>query len=106
MPTNISYLLITGSLKINFKLGGRNHDIKGGLGLKQNTMVVGADVTHYTSPDAGCPSLAGIVACAAECWKKEKNGSETFKDRMIISLLRGCNQTRPRYVLFRFLEIL
>ncbi|KAG9233432.1 Piwi domain-containing protein [Amylocarpus encephaloides] len=53
-------------LKINFKLGGRNHTLRDGLGLRQDTLVVGADVTHPgRCPDPGCPSLAGLVACDA-----------------------------------------
>lgn len=54
------------SLKINFKLGGTNHQVKT-LGVKKNTMIVGADVTHprkIMDPNQyePCPSMAGVVA--------------------------------------------
>ncbi|CAG8982772.1 hypothetical protein HYALB_00001053 [Hymenoscyphus albidus] len=50
-------------LKVNFKLGGTNHMLQDTTRPKSRTMVVGADVTHPTRCiDAGCPSLAGVVA--------------------------------------------
>jgi len=57
------------SLKVNFKLGGRNHQLQDKIPLSTNlntdrTMIVGADVTHPTKcSDPGCPSLAGVVSC-------------------------------------------
>lgn len=55
---------ISSSLKINFKLRGTNHYLEGGIGLKHdNTMIVGADVSHTgKGPNAACPSMAGVVA--------------------------------------------
>lgn len=52
------------SLKFNFKLGGRNHSIGNIPGLRQGTIIMGADVTHSGKGihDNGAPSLAGVVA--------------------------------------------
>ena len=54
-------------MKINFKLGGTNHQIHGSTGLKSRTIVFGADVTHSgKGQDPGCPSLAGVVASSGD----------------------------------------
>ena len=61
--------LISCSLKFNFKLGGQNHAIQNGItGLKDNTMIVGADVTHSAKGpvENGAPSLAGVVASSGQ----------------------------------------
>ncbi|KUJ21325.1 stem cell self-renewal protein Piwi, partial [Mollisia scopiformis] len=53
-------------LKFNFKNGGTNHRVHS-LGIKPNTMIVGADVTHPgRDADETCPSLAGTVATYEE----------------------------------------
>lgn len=55
------------SLKVNFKLGGTNHEIVKGFGLLANTMIVGADVTHPGRASAlSCPSIAGVVATISD----------------------------------------
>ncbi|KAL2075034.1 hypothetical protein VTL71DRAFT_8814 [Oculimacula yallundae] len=51
-------------LKINFKLAGTTHAIKGSEawgGAHKRTMIVGADVSHPGQSSA-CPSMAGVVA--------------------------------------------
>lgn len=61
------------SLKVNFKLGGVNHCLNNEpwCGAKNNTMIVGADVTHIgKDPNSTVPSMAGVVAtCDANSWK-------------------------------------
>jgi eukaryotic translation initiation factor 2C len=53
-----------GSLKFNFKIGGVNHILQhNSIGVKDSTMLVGADVTHAgKGKDPGCPSIVGIVS--------------------------------------------
>jgi eukaryotic translation initiation factor 2C len=66
-------------LKFNFKLCGQNHkvDIRGDLGIKVNTIVVGADVTHpQTGLDLGCPSMAGLVASYGDLDGKPDSGGD------------------------------
>ncbi|KAB8294275.1 hypothetical protein EYC80_009701 [Monilinia laxa] len=60
------------ALKINFKLGGISHRVSvpgtrnpdpTGPGVKDGTVIIGADVTHVgKGQDGGCPSQAGVVA--------------------------------------------
>jgi hypothetical protein len=54
------------SLKVNFKLGGTSHRLANHVnwyGAKDNTMIVGADVTHPgKTNNPTTPSMAGIVA--------------------------------------------
>lgn len=82
---SLSYPISNGlAMKVNFKLGGRNHDLRKGdllsdgtksqnaggqSGLKafqslmNTTMVMGADVIHPSGGAiSGCPSLASVVA--------------------------------------------
>lgn len=60
--------LIVYSLKVNYKLGGRNHALYEGVLLKNvNTLIIGADVTHPgKGKDPGSPSMAGVVACRGD----------------------------------------
>lgn len=59
------------SIKINFKLGGTSHNIapngsafhkKLFAGAREDTMIVGADVTHPQKKLQNCPSIAAVVA--------------------------------------------
>ncbi|KUJ21351.1 Piwi-domain-containing protein [Mollisia scopiformis] len=76
------------ALKINFKLGGVNHRLAGTSGVKLNTMLVGADVTHSgKGADPGCPSLAGVVSsCSSSIGKfvasarLQSNNTEYIED--------------------------
>lgn len=55
-------VLILRSLKFNLKLGGTSHDLGHDWDSKfDNTMIMGADVTH-PGRDGSCPSLAAVVA--------------------------------------------
>jgi len=60
-------LLNLRSLKVNFKLGGRNHKVQR-INLKDTkTLIIGADVTHPAKGvEPGCPSMAGVVACRGD----------------------------------------
>lgn len=55
------------SLKFNFKLDGRNHNV-GNIGLKTNTMVIGADVSHSAkgTTENGAPSMAAVVSTISD----------------------------------------
>ncbi|KAG9248087.1 ribonuclease H-like domain-containing protein [Calycina marina] len=53
------------SLKLNFKLGGTNHTVKGESwgGALADTIIVCADVGHVPKDsDSGCPSISSVVA--------------------------------------------
>jgi hypothetical protein len=52
------------------KMGRKPHAVAGprgilDAGMRENTMVVGADVTH-PQKGSGCPSIAGVVATVNE----------------------------------------
>lgn len=52
------------------KLGGINHQLENGpVGLKSNTMIVGADVSHtQKNSNQSCPSVAGVVATRKDAY--------------------------------------
>ncbi|CAG8950697.1 hypothetical protein HYFRA_00002907 [Hymenoscyphus fraxineus] len=103
-------------LKVNFKLGGTNHMLQDTTRLKRQTMVVGADVTHPTRCiDAGCPSLAGVVATNTggdqtnhylASARLQANNTEFIRDLkgMMVERLKSwkdCNDSPlPEHILF------
>ncbi|KAG4432889.1 hypothetical protein IFR05_011635 [Cadophora sp. M221] len=60
-------LLANLCLKVNFKLGGRSHEVEPWCGASPESMIVGADVTHSgKGRDPNTPSLSGVVATCSE----------------------------------------
>jgi eukaryotic translation initiation factor 2C len=55
-------------MKINVKLGGKNHIISNQLPIvaRAPTMVMGADV-HHASPGSMKPSIAAVCHCSFWC---------------------------------------
>ncbi|EXJ96083.1 hypothetical protein A1O1_01209 [Capronia coronata CBS 617.96] len=87
------------ALKVNLKLGGRNHELdssKLGVLSEGKTMVVGLDVTHPSpgsAPDA--PSVVGIVASVDELlgqWPAQLAVQQGRKE--MVSELKGLMKSR------------